>query len=97
VEKYQTKTDILNKLTSILEDMTSDWELDYSGGINPDTKLIGDLSFESIEIVQLMVAIEQQFEIKNLTSEKLLMRDGKYVPELTVSEIANFLNEEINK
>jgi acyl carrier protein len=97
MEKYQTETDILKKLTSILEDMTSDWELDYSGGIIPDTGLIGDLSFESIEIVQLMVAIEQQFDIKNLTSEKLLMRDGKYVPELTVSEIANFLNEEINK
>jgi len=80
------------KLIAILNDMTSDWDLDpSSGAIGATTRLVADLSFESIELVQLMVAIEQQFGIKNLPSEKLLVRDGRYVPDLTVAEIARFL------
>ncbi len=89
------KGKILKDLILILEDMTSDWDLDYSGGINASTRLIGDLSFESIEVVQLMVAIEQHFNLKNLASEKLLVRNGRYVSELTVSEIADFLSREV--
>jgi acyl carrier protein len=90
------KEDIKKELLTILEDMTADWELGYSGGIKADTRLVGDLTFESIEVVQLMVAIEQHFNVKNLASEKLLMRDGRYVPDLTVSEIVNFLAEQMN-
>ncbi len=94
MEEYR-KEDILNELIKILEDMSSDWDLDYSDGIKGDTRLVADLLFESIEIVQLLVAIEQHFNLKNVPSEKLLMRDGNYVPDLTVSEIANFLSEEM--
>lgn len=90
------REDIEKELLTILKDMTADWELDYSGGIKADTRLVGDLTFESIEVVQLMVAIEQHFNVKNLASEKLLMRDGRYVPDLTVSEIVNFLAEQMN-
>jgi acyl carrier protein len=91
-----TEESIQNDLITILKDMTSDWDIDqFSGGINADTKLVGDLSFESIELVQLMVAIEQHFGLKNLASEKLLVRDGKYVSDLTVAEIARFLHGEI--
>ena len=90
-----SKEDILKNIVGILGDMTEDWDMDYSGGINADTRLIGDLAFESIEIVQLMVAIEQKFNLKNIASEKLLMRDGHYVPELRVSEIVNFLAGEM--
>jgi acyl carrier protein len=92
--KY-TKECILNELIKILEDMSSDWDLEYADGINGDTKLVADLLFESIDIVQLLVAVEQHFNVKNLPSEKLLMRDGAYVSDLTASEIASFLSEEM--
>lgn len=91
------KEAILNELIKILEDMSSDWDLDYSDGINGNTRLVADLLFESIEVVQLLVAIEQHFNLKNLPTEKLLMRDGKYVPDLKVSEIANFLDKEMKQ
>lgn len=94
MEKDQ-KEHIARELKAILEDMTSDWDLQYTGGISGVTRLMGDLAFESIEIVQLMVAVEQRFNLKNLASEKLLMRDGRYVPDLTVSEIVDFLSEEM--
>ena len=89
--KELTKDEIVSQLVGILEDMTSDWDFDYDGGIRSETRLIGDLSFESIEVVQLMVLIEQHFELKNFGSEKLLMTDGRYVDELSVDEIADFL------
>ena len=90
------KEDVQTQLIAILEDMTSDWDLDFDGGITPETRLIGDLSFESIEIVQLMVRVEQQYKLKNLASEKLIMNDGRYVPELTVAEVVDFLATEMN-
>lgn len=89
-----SKGEVLVQLVGILEDMTSDWDLDYDGGITPDTKLIEELAFESIEVVQLMVLIEQDFGLKNFASEELLMRDGRYVNELTIGEIADFLTRE---
>ncbi len=58
---------------------------------------MGDLSFESIEIVQLMVTIEQHFGLKNLASEELLMRDGRYVPDRTVEEVTQFVYDQIQK
>lgn len=89
--------DISHEVLKIIEDMSGDWDLEYSEGINPKTRLVGDLLFESIEIVQLLVAIEQHFGLKNLPSENLLMQDGQYVPDLAVSEIINFLTEEMKK
>jgi acyl carrier protein len=87
---------IMADLVKILKDLTSDWDIDnFDGAISGQTKLVADLSFESIELVQLMVAIEQHFKIKNLASEKLLMKDGRYVADLSVAEIARFLATEI--
>lgn len=87
---------ITSEVIDILQDMTSEWDLDsFDGDIGPDSKLVADLSFESIEIVQLMVALEQHFGLKNLASEKLLMKDGTYVPDQRVGDIAAFLQGEM--
>jgi acyl carrier protein len=91
-----TQEQVVADLVSILGDMTSDWDLDqFSGGIGPDTRLVADLSFESIEVVQLLVAIEKRFGLKNLAFDKLLVRNGQAVTDLTVDEIARFLIAEI--
>ena len=79
-------------ILGILADLTEDWEVEGGAKLSADTRLVADLSFESIEIVQLMVTIEQHFRLKNLTSEKLLLRDGKYVSELTVREVVDFVH-----
>lgn len=87
---------ITEEVITILKDMTSDWDLDGFGGeITADSRLVADLTFESIEIVQLMVALEQHFQLKKLASEKLLMRDGTYVPDQRVGDIAAFLQREL--
>ena len=92
----KAKPQIEQEFISILDDMTKGWDLEFEGGITPQTRLIGDFRFESIEIVRLMVRIEQHFGLKKLASDRLLVRDGRHVPDLTVAQIAEFINKETN-
>jgi acyl carrier protein len=71
--------------------MTSDWDTGFSGAIGPDTCLVGDLMCESIDIVQFIVALEERFARRDLPIEKLLMTDGRYVDDLRVLEVSDFL------
>ncbi len=86
---------ILGDMVQILTDMTSDWDLGFSGGVGPDTRLIADLGFESIDVVQLVVAIEERFLQRDLPFEKLLMVDGRYVDDLRVAQVVDFLHEHL--
>ena len=90
------KEEILFKLIEILKDMTSDWDLDYSGGIGLETRLVTDLGFESIDIVQFVVAIEERFKRRRLPFEELLMNDGRYVDDVNVRDTVDFLYRHLN-
>jgi acyl carrier protein len=89
------KEEIQTKVISVLEEMTLDWDLELDGGWGPQTKLIDDLGFESIDIVRFVVAIEQAFAAKGLPFEKLFMQDSDYVDEMSVNEVADFLAENL--
>jgi acyl carrier protein len=89
------KEEIQTKVISVLEEMTLDWDLELDGGWGPQTKLIDDLGFESIDIVRFVVAIEQAFTAKGLPFEKLFMQDSDYVDEISVNEVADFLAENL--
>jgi len=78
-------------ILGILEELTQDWDTDYSGDIGPETLLVGELAFESIDVVQLVVSIESRFERRDLPFEKLLMDNGRYVDDMTVRQIVDFL------
>jgi acyl carrier protein len=87
---------ILNALIAILEDMTSDWDTEFESSIGPDTRLIEDLAFESIDIVQFIVAIEEKFKRRGMPYEEFLMTEGRYVDEIKVSDVVAFLNCHLN-
>jgi acyl carrier protein len=87
---------ILREVVSILEDMTSDWDIAFDEGVARDTRLIADLEFESIDVVQLIVAIEEKFQRRDLPFEKLLMQDGRYVDEIRVADAVDFLHEHLS-
>ncbi len=92
-----TKEKIEAKVIEALEAMTADWELDLDKGINSETRLMEDLAFESIDVVQLVVALEQRLNRKNIPFEHLFMEEGDYVDDLVVSEIVEFLEGELQK
>ena len=81
---------------SVLQDLTVDWDLDLEHGITPDTRLMADLAFESIDVVQFIVSLEQRLGRKGISFENLFMRDGDYVHELTVREIVAFLQDNLD-
>lgn len=91
-----TTSEIQSKVIAVLKEMTVDWDIDFEEEIQGSTRLIDDLGFESIDIVQLVVSIEQAFNRKGLPFEKLFMQDGDYVSEIEVQEIVNFLHQNLS-
>ena len=88
---------ILSSMLTILQDMTSDWEMEFSGVIGPETRLMADLGFTSIDVVEIAVTIEEHFHRPSLPFQKLVMTpEGRYVEDLRVSEIVEFLDIYVN-
>lgn len=96
VTRVFSKEAILQSTIHILEDMTSDWDMEFTEPIGPETKLVADLQFESIDIVQFIVAIEGKFRRRGLPYEELLMVDGRYVDEIKVEDTVDFLFHHLN-
>jgi acyl carrier protein len=88
--------DVESGVITVINDMVADWDLDRPAGIASTTSLMNDLEFESIDIVQLAVQLEQHFEQSGLPFEQLFMREGDYVDDLTVAEIAAFLRDKLS-
>ncbi len=88
-----TETQVQSAILKILEDMTQDWDLDLDE-IGPQTKLAEDLSFASVDIIHLVVSLEEHFQQK-LGFDELLMRGGRYVDDLSIEEIGNFVTHKL--
>jgi acyl carrier protein len=84
-----------SKVIATANKTIEDWGLDLPGEITRDTRLMEDLSFESIDIVQFAVGIERAFDRKGLPFEKLFLKDGAYVDDITISEVTDFLCAEL--
>ncbi|MEQ1929783.1 MAG: phosphopantetheine-binding protein [Parvularculaceae bacterium] len=74
---------------SLLERFVEEWGVDRR--IGPESAIVADLEFESIDIIQLVVAIEQKFGRRNMGFDELLMKNGRYVDDLTVRQISGFV------
>ncbi|MFQ5677391.1 MAG: acyl carrier protein [bacterium] len=93
-----TKENILRDVLEILEDLTSDWETEFSEKIGPETQLVADLTFESLDVVQLSVALEEHFGRRKLPFQKLVTKpDGSYVDDLKVRDLVDFLHNSLKK
>lgn len=79
------------RLVTLLEDFTQDWDHEFAGVMSRDTRLLADLGFESIDIIQLVVAIQEELLKRKLSFDKLLMKDGRYVDDLSIGQIAEYL------
>ena len=71
-----TATEIQSAIINHIEEMTQDWDLELDEPITSDTKLVEDLSFASIDFIQLIVAIEEEFK-QNARHETSLIETPK--------------------
>lgn len=81
----------VQQLAALLKDFTQDWDRASDDPITCETRLFADLGFESIDIIQLIVAIQEEVVKKNVPFDTLMMKDGRYVDDLTVGQIADHL------
>ncbi len=82
-----------NRLKAVLEDFIEDWGLDEP--IERATTLVEDLGFDSIDVIQFIVAIETAFEQRNLGFHELIMKDGRYVDDLSLGEMVEFVEQRL--
>jgi acyl carrier protein len=80
---------------AVLLDTVQDWDLELDEDITGTTTLITDLAFESIDVVQFCVALEQALGRKGLPFEKLFIDDGAYVDDVSVAGVVDFLTLEL--
>ncbi len=81
-------------IVDLLHSMTQDWGLQLAQPLSPQTRLVAELGFESVDFMQLIVNIEKTFAVKALPYAQLFMQNGAYVPELTPAQIAQFLAQQ---
>ncbi len=89
-----TLSDIEPRFRRTLANFIDSWGLDTP--ITEDTKLVEDLEFDSIDVIQLVVAIETEFNNRSIGFQDLLMQDGRYVDDLSVREIEAFLTTRLD-
>ena len=83
---------VLKQVIDALRDMTSDWDIEFAGEIDENTLLVGDLAFESIDVVHLIVTLGEVYQEQDLGFEQILIEEGRYVTDLRVSQLADFLH-----
>ena len=89
-----TPSDIESRFRRTLANFIDSWGLDMP--ITAETKLVEDLEFDSIDVIQLVVAIETEFNNRSIGFQDLLMQDGRYVDDLSVREIEAFLTTRLD-
>jgi acyl carrier protein len=82
---------ILGDLLQMIADIVQDWDLDFAGGLRPGTRLVADLGFQSIDVVMLIGEIQKHYDRRTLPFERLLIQEGRYVPEIRIADVADFL------
>lgn len=89
------KEEIQSIVVKLIEEMSAEWGLERDQPIDPASQLIADLEFSSIDFVQLFVLIEEQVKRK-LGFHDLLMVDGKYIDDLSVGALVDFIEAKLN-
>jgi acyl carrier protein len=85
--------DTQSRVIATIESLVQDWELDRP--VHSGTRLVADLGFESIDLIQMVAALEQEFGNRNFSFAELLIVDGRYVDDLTVAQITGALVDRV--
>ena len=76
-----------------LDDLVQDWDIEEP--IQGSTKVVADLGFESIDLIQMVAALERAFKLKGGSLVEMLVADGRYVDDLTVDQIVQRIENRV--
>jgi acyl carrier protein len=92
-----TRAEIFGTIVRLLSDLADNLGFDgLDGPIGEGTLLIGDLGLTSVEFIDLFVAIEKELG-RVVGFHDLLMVDGKYVADLSVRQLTEFVMKRLHE
>lgn len=74
----------------LTNDLIEDWGLD-DVDVMGETTLKGDLGFDSSDIMQIFTAIHENYRGVDFRFQELVMKDNKFVEDLTIGQISVFV------
>jgi len=86
---------VAEQIVAIVAEMVDDWSVDVGDPIGLDTRLVADLEFCSVDIIHLVVTIEEHFSCPRMGFHELVLRDNRYVDDLTVGQLAEFVARKV--
>ena len=92
VEEHSWTRDRLRAdVLEILSEKVKKLDSSFSGTLNEETRVFGDLDFESVTMVEFCMAIGKHYK-KKLPFQSLVFRDGQF-QDFTVGELVTFLED----
>jgi acyl carrier protein len=92
-ERAWTRDQLRADVLEILREKSKKLDPDFSGPLTEETRLVGDLDFESVIIVEFCMAIGKHFR-KKLPFQNLVFQDGQF-QDFTVGQLLTFLEEHL--
>lgn len=84
---------IRDTVVQILTDMTREWDVSPDD-FRPDTQLIADLMFSSVDIIHLLGTVEMKYQKKFPYDRLVVDENGKY-RDLTIGDVTRFVEDHI--
>jgi acyl carrier protein len=88
-ERAWTRDQLRADVLEILREKRGKLDSDFSGSLTEETRLVGDLDFESVMIVEFCMAVGKHFR-KKLPFQNLVFQDGRF-RDFTVGQLVTFL------
>lgn len=93
LEPAWTREQLSIDVLGILREKAKRLDADFSGPLTEETRLIGDLGFESVIIVEFCMAIGKHFGRK-LPFQGLVFQNGQF-QDFTVRQLLTFLEDHL--
>lgn len=94
VANLKTREEIRTDVLEILQDKVRKLDPDIATRLTEETRIVGDLDFESVTIVEFCMAIGKHFQRK-LPFQNLVFRNGEF-QDFSVAELVSFLKEHLS-
>ncbi len=88
-----TSEEIWTTLTSVVTELLQQ-RGEESVALDPTQKISADLGISSVEAIHMMIMLEDRVAMP-LSFNDLAVRDGEYVDDLTLGEVAAFVGKSL--
>jgi acyl carrier protein len=91
--KVRTRLECWNVIVAALTELMEE-SGEEPGAMGPHTMLSANLGISSVDAIHLMIMLEDRLQ-KPLSFEKLAVRDGEYVQDISMGELLKFVGDSL--